>query len=147
MGRIFTISMPSIGSLEKLTNDNHPIVGRFIRKPSDPRTDGPYATLDEWARFRPFPQNLFNGFIRYLAAELQPWSTYDQSEFEFSVPELFERLRILAYRLVPRDDPAMLRPVLVHSDLGVRNVMVNNGIVSGIIDWEVCPIFRSLLIT
>ncbi|KAF8527242.1 hypothetical protein JB92DRAFT_3139934 [Gautieria morchelliformis] len=34
LGRIFKISMPSIGSLEKLTNENHPIVG-------------PYATIDE----------------------------------------------------------------------------------------------------
>jgi Phosphotransferase enzyme family len=79
--------------------------------------------------------------IRYLAAELQPPSTCDQSKFEFSVPELFERLHVLAYRLVPRDDPAMLRPVLFHNDVDVRNVMVNNGVVLGIIDWEVRLIF------
>ncbi|KAF8517237.1 kinase-like domain-containing protein [Gautieria morchelliformis] len=119
MGRIFKISMPSIGSLEKLTNENHPIVGPFVRIPSDPRTGGPYATIDE-----------------YLAAELQPWRADDQSEYEFSVPELFERLHVLARRLVPRDDPTMLRPVLFHNDLDVRNVMANDGIVSGIIDWE-----------
>ncbi|KAF8522055.1 hypothetical protein JB92DRAFT_2889204 [Gautieria morchelliformis] len=80
--------MPSISSLEKLTNENHPI--------------------------------------------LQPWRASDQSEYEFSVP---------AHRLVPRDDPTMLRPVLFHNDLDVRNVMVNDGIVSGIIDWELCPNF------
>ncbi|KAF8511716.1 kinase-like domain-containing protein [Gautieria morchelliformis] len=128
--RIFKVSMPSIGSLEKLTNENHPIVGPFIRMPSDPRTGGPYATIDE-----------------YLAAELQPWTASGQSEYEFSVPELFERLHVLAHRLVPRDAPPMLRPVLFHTDLDVRNVMVNDGIVSGIIDWEVCPNFTLLLIT
>jgi hypothetical protein len=47
LASIFKISMPAIGSLEKLTDDNHPIVGPFIRMPADTRTGGPYATLDE----------------------------------------------------------------------------------------------------
>lgn len=34
----------------------------------------------------------------------------------------------------------MLRPVLVHDDFDVRNVLVKDGVVSRIVDWEVWPI-------
>ena len=76
---------------------------------------------------------------RYVTRQLdhafaQP---YDQTLYDFSLTDLFDRVHTLAINVIPRDDPAMLIPVLVHLDSNNRNIMIKDATVSGILDWEV----------
>ncbi|KAF8500124.1 kinase-like domain-containing protein [Hysterangium stoloniferum] len=118
---IFNVRLPSIGSLQKLTADDLPVIGsilpHIILVPMEP-----CATLEQ--QVDP-PYDAF----------AQP---HDQTLYNFSLPDLFGRIRTLAIAVIPRDDPAMLVPVLVYVDLNKRNIMVKDGTVSGILDWERC---------
>jgi thiamine kinase-like enzyme len=77
---------------------------------------------------------------RYVSCQLHHAFSrfYDQTLYDFSLPDLFDRVRTLSISEIPRDDPGMLVPVLVHLDLNNRNIMIKDATVSGIVDWEVC---------
>ncbi|RDB19687.1 Altered inheritance of mitochondria protein 9, mitochondrial [Hypsizygus marmoreus] len=124
MVRIFQIEMPSIGMLERLNDDGRPVVGPFILDMKSVRMLPPCSTIDEYIAAR-------------LDLDTGQGVSYTPSLFDFSVPDLFSRLRVLAARLIPRDDPSLLQPVLVHLDLDFANVMVKDAAVSAIIDWEI----------
>ncbi|KAF8508144.1 hypothetical protein BU17DRAFT_70908 [Hysterangium stoloniferum] len=111
---IFNVRLPSIGSLQKLTADGLPVIGSIL-----PHNLGAYGAM----RYARTANDAF----------AQP---HDQTLYNFSLPDLFGRIRTLAIAVIPRDDPAMLVPVLVHVDLNNRNIMVKDGTVSGILDWE-----------
>jgi len=115
------VRLPSIGSLEKLTPDGLPVVGSIL----------PHLTL--------LPVEQCATLEQYVTRQLdhafaQP---YDQTLYDFSLTDLFDRIHTLAISVIPRDDPAMLIPVLVHLDLNNRNIMIKDATVSGILDWEV----------
>ncbi|KAF8520600.1 kinase-like domain-containing protein [Hysterangium stoloniferum] len=117
---IFNVRLPSIGSVETLTPGGLPIIGSIL----------PYMTLlpIECATLEQYiTRQLDHAFA-------QP---HDQALYDFSLPDLFDRIRTLAISAIPRDDHTMLVPVLVHMDLRSKNIMVKDATVSGIVDWEI----------
>ncbi|KAJ6591679.1 kinase-like domain-containing protein [Mycena vulgaris] len=53
------------------------------------------------------------------------------------LPSLLNRLRELAVSLIPKDNgPGLARIALIHSDPNADNILIHDGVVSGLIDWE-----------
>ncbi|RDB25759.1 hypothetical protein Hypma_006251 [Hypsizygus marmoreus] len=127
---IFQVSLPSIGTVERLSEDGRPVVSPYFHHPSGSQTSVPCYNINEYVTHR---------------LDLASKSPYTQSLFDFPVPGLFQRLRVLAEHLIPRDDPTLLQPVLFHRDLDVRNVMVKDAKVSAVIDWEVHSVLPACL--
>ncbi|RDB19662.1 hypothetical protein Hypma_013329 [Hypsizygus marmoreus] len=127
---IFQVSLPSIGTVDRLDEDGRPIVIPFFYHPSGTRTPAPCSNIDDYVTLR-----------LDLATKLP--ST--QPLPDFSVPDLLLRLRSLAKRLIPHDNPTLLQPILVHNDLDVRNIMVKDGTVSAVIDWEMHAVLPAYL--
>ncbi|KAF8508149.1 hypothetical protein BU17DRAFT_100003 [Hysterangium stoloniferum] len=118
---IFNVRLPSIGSTETLTPGGLPIIGSIL----------PYMTL--------LPIEPCATLEQYITPQLdhafaQP---HDQALYDFSLPDLFDRIRTLAISAIPRDDHTMFVPVLVHMDLRSKNIMVKDATLSGIVDWEI----------
>ncbi|KAF8509159.1 hypothetical protein BU17DRAFT_99150 [Hysterangium stoloniferum] len=118
---IFNVRLPSIGSIETLTPGGLPIIGSIL----------PYMTL--------LPIKPCATLEQYITLQLdhafaQP---HDQALYDFSLPDLFDRIRTLAISAIPRDDHTMFVLVLVHMDLRSKNIMVKDATVSGIVDWEI----------
>ncbi|KAF8520647.1 kinase-like domain-containing protein [Hysterangium stoloniferum] len=118
---IFNVCLPSIGSLETLTPDGLPIIGSILPHMTLLPIE-PCATLEQYITLQ-----LDHAFAH----------THDQALYDFSLPDLLDRIRTLGISMIPRHDPAMLVPVLVHMDLNNQNIMVKNATVSGIVDWEI----------
>ncbi|KAF8493531.1 hypothetical protein BU17DRAFT_65323 [Hysterangium stoloniferum] len=118
---IFNVRLPSIGSLEKLTPDGVPVIGSIL----------PHLIS--------LPMEPCETLYQYVTRQLDHTCARPQDEtlYDFPLPDLFDRIRSLAIREIPQDDPSMLVPVLVHVDMNNRNIMVKDATVSGILDWEI----------
>ena len=71
----------------------------------------------------------------YLQRQMKRWSQQWQATETHSVPAMDESTRLLAERM-----PEQHGASIVHGDFRLGNMIVNDGRVSAVLDWELCTL-------
>jgi aminoglycoside phosphotransferase (APT) family kinase protein len=71
----------------------------------------------------------------YLARQLKRWTKQWEASKTHEVPEMEETNRILAERM-----PDQVGATIVHGDYRLGNMMVKDGQIQAILDWELCTL-------
>ncbi|KAJ6494055.1 hypothetical protein C8R47DRAFT_1069994 [Mycena vitilis] len=137
--QVFEVSLIAIGTVVNVNPDGRPIVGPLV---DVGETDHIVAEGKPSSNFLANILLTFNS--RYLDAmitlakvrnTLCPINRGPTAE-DPDLPSLLNRLRALAGLLIPTDDATSPRIALVHSDANADNMLMHDGVISGLIDWE-----------
>ncbi|MFT7220376.1 MAG: aminoglycoside phosphotransferase (APT) family kinase protein [Candidatus Azotimanducaceae bacterium] len=71
----------------------------------------------------------------YLARQIKRWTTQWEASKTHEIPEMEESCRLLTERM-----PAQIGATIVHGDFRLGNMIVTNGRVKAILDWELCTL-------
>ncbi|EEH10506.1 conserved hypothetical protein [Histoplasma capsulatum G186AR] len=163
--RLFGLQFPASGSLyyfDDLPAHDHPVI---VPSPSSTRRFciGPDTSPGLWYGKRldlsveRGPSVLTAGatkeiaYLKKFGRALQPFQRLRREMYNYKVQSHLEHIVNLekylqiAPHLIPRDCPALHRPVIRHPDLQPNNIFVSNELeIKGLIDWQhsaVLPLF------
>ena len=71
----------------------------------------------------------------YLARQLKRWNRQWEASKTHDIPEMEETSRILAATM-----PEQIGAAIVHGDYRLGNMMVGNGAIRAVLDWELCTL-------
>ncbi|KAJ7653104.1 kinase-like domain-containing protein [Mycena polygramma] len=127
--QVFEVSLPAIGTVVNVNPDGRPIMGPLVDVGETDHivAEGPFDTVDRY-----LDAMITLAKVRNTLCPLDRGPTAEDPD----LPSLLDRLRALADLLIPTDDAASPRIALVHSDANADNMLMHNGVISGLIDWE-----------
>ncbi|KAJ7707515.1 hypothetical protein B0H17DRAFT_1032943 [Mycena rosella] len=128
--QVFSVTLPEIGSVVGLTPDGQPVIGSLIDTGETDHivAEGPVKTIEEYLDAMIVLANVRN-MLESVNHKQNP--TPDDPD----LPSLMNRLRTLAVSLIPKDN-TLARIALVRSDTNADNILIYDGVISGLIDWE-----------
>ncbi|KAJ7248388.1 hypothetical protein C8J57DRAFT_1724232 [Mycena rebaudengoi] len=124
--QVFSVTLPEIGSVAGLTSDGQPVIGPLVDTGETDHlvAEGPFKTIEEY-----LDSMIVLAMVRNAVGDKS------HNPDDPDLPSLLNRLRALAELLIPKDN-TLARIALVHSDPNADNILINNGVLSGLIDWE-----------